>query len=159
MADCPEESASVCDHRVTHLVGCDGAQLMRSSGDAHPSSPPLLGASKGAPRQSVATLSRRGRACGQSSVESEFLGQPSNLGVPRVLGDGLDSDLGRLVEPEQGSPSFLDAVERIGCLDAWPVVEDALALVEHYVAVIDLDVLTSHHAEQISLSAVELEQL
>jgi hypothetical protein len=28
MTGCPEESASVCDHRVTHLVGDDGAQLM-----------------------------------------------------------------------------------------------------------------------------------
>jgi hypothetical protein len=34
MTGCPEESASVCDHGVTHLVGNDGAQLKRSSGCA-----------------------------------------------------------------------------------------------------------------------------
>ena len=37
MTGCPEEFASVCDHRVTHLVGRDSPQLMRSSGARHPS--------------------------------------------------------------------------------------------------------------------------
>jgi len=92
-------------------------------------------------------------------VGEQMVGEEDGLGALKMGIARNDQVAVALGEPEQGSPSLLDAVERIGCLDSWPVVDDALALVEHYVAVIDLDVLTAHHAEQISLPAVELEQL